>query len=174
MDERLDPLSGATTRSRIAVRELLRRIELVAPITQLSDLRELLEAEMVDDDRFRSLATFDPHRYCRRVLGEVSNVEIVLVGWESGQSTTIHHHEGSLCAYKILRGELVEEQYEKLEGPKRGEMVLKPGRVQAAGAADVHRMRNDGERAVSLHLYTPPVRLGETGNETGGERTEAW
>jgi cysteine dioxygenase len=118
---------------------------------------------MVDDLRFGVLAEFESEHYARRVLGEVSGVEIVVVGWGTGQQTTIHDHAGSLCAYKVLRGRLIEEKYEAVDGPRRADMELAPGWIQGCGMEQVHRLRNDGPPAVSLHLYTPPFDGGAKG-----------
>jgi len=150
----------AMPRQWAVVRELLRRIEEGGPVEGRWDLWERLQVEMADDRRFGELIQFDPERYARRVLGEVHGVELVLVGWLPGQNTPVHHHEGSLCAFKVLRGRLSEEQFDGLEGPRRGVRELVPGWVQSCGVDDVHRLVNRGDGpAASLHLYTPPLDL---------------
>ena len=151
---------AGSPRQWAVVRELLRRIEERGPVSSRWDLWACLQVEMADDRRFGEMVHFDREAYARRVLGEAEGVELVVVGWLPGQATPIHHHEGSLCAFKVLRGQLTEEQFDEVGGPRRGLRELAPGWVQACGADDVHRLANLAEApAASLHLYTPPLRL---------------
>ncbi|MEM1022816.1 MAG: cysteine dioxygenase family protein [Myxococcota bacterium] len=141
------------------VRELLRRIEEHGSLESRWDLWDLLQIDMVDERRFGSMVQYDEQKYTRRILGEARGVELVLVGWLPGQSTLIHDHDGSLCAFKVLKGRLREEQFDDPEGARRGYRELLPGWVQSCGLDEVHRLSNASDApAASLHLYTPPLR----------------
>lgn len=154
-----DVARDSCPREWAVVRELLRRIEDHGTVESRWDLWSLLDIDMVDERRFGSMVQYDPEHYARRILGEARGVELVLVGWLPGQSTGVHDHEGSLCAFKVLKGRLAEDQFDGLGGVLRGHRELAPGWVQSCGTDEVHRLRNDSDApAMSLHLYTPPLK----------------
>ncbi len=106
-------------------------------------------------------AEFDPTQRTRRVLYEDITISILLLGWLPGQSTDIHDHGGSLCAFRVLRGRAIESRYELNEQGlavevERDEYL--PGSVIGCDGTEIHSMRNDAAASdplVTLHLYQP-------------------
>jgi quercetin dioxygenase-like cupin family protein len=75
--------------------------------------------------------------------------EILMVCWEPGQQSSTHDHGPSESIVFVLQGSLKANP-----GGRRvaeGEMIIAPRGV-------VHQLVNDSSaRAVSLHLYSPPL-----------------
>jgi quercetin dioxygenase-like cupin family protein len=77
--------------------------------------------------------------------------DVLLVCWEPGQKSSYHNHDISESVVIVLQGELIfcgsdHERCVSVNG-----IVITPRYVY-------HQIRNDGpERAVTLHIYTPPL-----------------
>lgn len=114
-------------------------------------LAGVLQGEF-DWDSFLGWAQFSPDRYFRRLLTRQENFEVRLLCWLPGQSSALHSHGASHCAFRVIAGEATEL---RLQG---GDRVLKPGDVGQALPADVHQIANLGEKPlVTLHIYAPPL-----------------
>ena len=86
---------------------------------------------------------------------------MVAITWRTGQSTPIHDHTGSDCAFLIVEGTSTETIYELndegLAFSTEGRSYA-PGEVCAAEEPDIHRISNDTDsNLINLHVYTPPL-----------------
>lgn len=107
---------------------------------------------LVDGDVLLSRARFDAERYTRVLLHRDERVEIRLLCWEPGQSSALHDHGASSCAFRVLTGEATEHRI------GRPDRVLRAGDVAHAAPGDVHQIANVGpEPLVTLHVYAPPL-----------------
>jgi cysteine dioxygenase len=80
--------------------------------------------------------------------------DVLLVGWEPGQSSSYHDHGHSESVVLVMEGRITAES----EG---GERVYGPSSLVVTPRSAHHRMRNDGPgRAVTLHVYAPPMQGG--------------
>ncbi len=114
-------------------------------------LAGVLQGEF-DWDSSLGWAQFTPDRYFRRLLTRQENFEIRLLCWLPGQSSALHSHGASHCAFRVIAGEATEL---RLQG---GDRVLKPGDIGRALPADIHQIANLGEKPlVTLHIYAPPL-----------------
>jgi predicted metal-dependent enzyme (double-stranded beta helix superfamily) len=93
--------------------------------------------------------------YVRLELDE--HVEAWLICWSPGHDTGFHDHDRSLGAVGVARGRVREETL-----VLGGEPVVREigaGGVFSFDATDIHRVLHlGGEPAVTLHLYSPPLR----------------
>lgn len=110
-------------------------------------------------------AEFDPSQRTRRVLHQDNNISVLLLGWLPGQTTEIHDHGGSRCAFRVLRGTATESRYELdahgLAVEVESDEFL-PGSVIGCDGAEIHSMRNDraaSEPLVTLHIYKPAPEM---------------
>ena len=88
--------------------------------------------------------------------------------WRSGQRSPIHDHAGSSCGVRVLRGTLTETLFEFApNGHVKATFSrdLPEGAVCGSEDADMHQVSNlqagDAD-LVTLHVYTPPLRLMHT------------
>ncbi len=95
--------------------------------------------------------------------------EVMLIAWESGQVTPIHDHRGVLGGMAVLSGALAEERFTTPNNvPKLADDRVRPeGDLSEIGPTVLHRLVPDDRRAVSLHIYRPPLRTMGIWDERG-------
>ena len=102
---------------------------------------------------------FDRDQYQRHPILLWEDWEVMLIAWEAGQVTPIHDHRGVLGGMAILSGTLLEERFTTPEGrPALSDSRARPaGDLSETGPTVLHRLL-PRSRAVSLHVYRPPLR----------------
>ncbi|CBY34150.1 unnamed protein product [Oikopleura dioica] len=118
-----------------------------------------------DCSLFEEKAEFDDFGYKRILIEENEKFNLVLMCWPEGSATSIHDHTGSECIMKCLAGKIRETRYkwpvkkrQSLE--KICEEDLKKNEVSGINDEEgLHLIENPStaERAISLHLYYPPL-----------------
>ena len=118
--------------------------------------------EALDLQALAARATFSDRSYTRTVLHRTPEWEVLLVGWLPGQRTPRHGHGESFGATCVLEGALTEVEYRLAPG---GQVLKSERRKHVAGSVfheqphTIHRVEHAGRvRAVSLHLYAPPLQ----------------
>jgi len=111
-------------------------------------------------ERYLDRVRFDPARYVRHPILFWDHWEVMLIAWESGQITPIHDHRGVLGGMAILSGSLEEERFTTPRlVPELADTRLRPeGDLSETGPTVLHRLITRSPRAVSLHIYRPPLR----------------
>jgi hypothetical protein len=107
-----------------------------------------------------ALAALDPS-----LRPELEAAQVWLLSWLPGQGTPLHDHGASAGAFAVARGTLTERVVAgRRTGPPRQSVAdLTAGRVRHFGPHHVHQVVNTAaEAAVSVHVYTPPLRLMNT------------
>ncbi|ORY00568.1 hypothetical protein K493DRAFT_347815 [Basidiobolus meristosporus CBS 931.73] len=127
-------------------------------------------------------AHFDKYKYTRNLVDNGNGqYNLLVLCWGEGQQSPIHDHAGSHCIVKMLDGKLTESQYhwpEELDESKlhRDSHNSKPMSLRKKSVCErdevtyisdtigLHRVSNDSpvKKAVSLHLYTPPIKVCNT------------
>jgi cysteine dioxygenase len=96
---------------------------------------------------------------------------VQLVGWLPGQRTATHGHGESYGATCVLEGTLIEVEYRLAPGGqvlKSERRKHRPGSVFHEQPHTIHHVEHTGRvRAVSLHLYAPPLERMELYDSTG-------
>jgi cysteine dioxygenase len=111
-------------------------------------------------ERYLDRVRFDVARYVRHPVLFWDDWEVMLIAWESGQVTPIHDHRGVLGGMAILSGSLEEERFTTpLLAPELADCRVRPeGDLSDTGPTVLHRLTTKSPRAVSLHIYRPPLR----------------
>jgi cysteine dioxygenase len=108
-----------------------------------------------------SRARFSDRAYTRTMIHRTAGLEVMVAGWLPGQRTATHGHGESFGLTCVLEGTLTEVEYrlapggqvKKAERRKHG-----PGGVFHEQPDTIHHVEHAGRvRAVSLHLYAPPL-----------------
>lgn len=111
---------------------------------------------------------WDEKRYTRNLIFRSEVFEVVLICWNEGQQSPIHDSSGSDCFMGILQGSAEETHYhidrvkeDPTECPelRKGETThLHEGEVSyISDDIALHRIRPMNGRAVTLHVYSPPI-----------------
>ena len=80
-----------------------------------------------------------------------------LICWMNDHDTGFHDHDGSAGAVAVINGAVLEERL-TIEARPRSR-PFGAGDVFQFQPADIHRVRHAGsEPAVTLHVYSPPLR----------------
>lgn len=121
----------------------------------------LLEPISVTAAAASAWTRFDERFYTRTSVFRSASAELLVMGWLGGQMSPLHNHRGSICALRVLAGEGLEVNYERLNIG-----LLSPcsvsrqgvGFISASADADVHQVGNVKESPlVTVHLYSPPL-----------------
>ncbi|CAM3487285.1 cysteine dioxygenase family protein [Kibdelosporangium persicum] len=128
----------------------------VLPVGQL---REIVERIANSPEHWRPQVHFDlTNRYCTRLHREEDH-EVWLICWDIGQDTLLHDHGGSVGAFAVAKGSLVED-YGTTTHPQLRTRRHNAGTSVAFGADYLHNLVNVGmEPTVSIHAYSPPLKV---------------
>ncbi|HEY2636797.1 MAG TPA: cysteine dioxygenase family protein [Solirubrobacteraceae bacterium] len=122
-----------------------------------AELRELVTRLAADPARWRPLARPEAtERHFERLLHD-ERVEVWVISWADGSDTGFHDHDTSHGAVGVAAGTVREETLTLGGDPAVREVTA--GSVFSFDATDIHRVLHIGdEAAVTLHLYSPPLR----------------
>ena len=96
---------------------------------------------------------FDTANYVRSLVTRSGHWELRLLCWRPGQSSSLHGHGRSACAFRVLRGSATET----ILGARDRRWA--PGDVVAeVGTGLVHQVGNhDSDALLTLHAYSPAL-----------------
>ena len=123
----------------------------------------IIRALNIQSKDFECFASWSNKSYTRNCIVDNDNFELILLCWESGQTTPIHDHGGEECWVKIIEGEFKETIY-KLDDSNQ----LNTFKTSISNEGDMsymvdfmgyHSLENRSDkRSMSLHLYAKPIR----------------
>ena len=149
--------------------DTLAQTDLPARIPTLADLLGFARAVAADPSLVGQLELHPTERSWLRIEGPEGS-EAWIIGWPPGSETGWHDHGGSSGAFVTASGALSElslgvpiptdgwRSLELAEGVDR-QRDLPEGKGRSFGAHHVHQVINpsDGQHAVSVHCYYPPL-----------------
>ncbi|KAJ1823107.1 hypothetical protein LPJ56_000443 [Coemansia sp. RSA 2599] len=124
-------------------------------------------------------------RYTRNLVDDGNGkYNLLILVWGENQSSPIHDHAGSHCMMKLLAGELNEDLFAWPKQAESGATELNLKRTAALKTNSVaymhdniglHRIANTSstQKAVSLHLYSPPYQMCKSFNEKTGASVQS-
>lgn len=120
----------------------------LAPATLAHALRGAL-----DIDDVAPFVKFDSANYVRNLVTKNDRWELRLLCWRPGQSTTVHGHGTSACAFRIIRGSATETVLGERD------RTWAPGAVvEESSSMLIHQVSNrQSDALVTLHAYSPPL-----------------
>jgi uncharacterized NAD(P)/FAD-binding protein YdhS/quercetin dioxygenase-like cupin family protein len=121
-----------------------------------------LAAAPITFDDVRGFVRFDDESYVRALICSNDRLELRLHCWRPGQSSSLHGHGASACAFKILRGTATET----VLGDR--DRVWAPGSVVVENAPRLHQVMNAGrDPLLTLHAYSPPLPVDAPSSRRG-------
>ena len=116
-------------------------------------------------------ARFSDREYTRIRIHRAPGWELLVVGWLPGQRTGAHGHGESHGLTCVLEGTLVEVEYGLGPGGQVRKLARRKhpaGGVFRERPETIHTVEHAGHaRAISLHLYAPPLDRMEVYGSTG-------
>jgi uncharacterized NAD(P)/FAD-binding protein YdhS len=114
-------------------------------------LADALAAPITFDD-VRGFVSFGDQDYVRALIYRNDELELRLHCWRPGQSSSLHGHGASACAFKIIRGTATET----VLGDR--DRVWAPGGIVVEDQPRLHQVMNTGsDPLLTLHAYSPPL-----------------
>ncbi|HZJ54488.1 MAG TPA: cysteine dioxygenase family protein [Myxococcaceae bacterium] len=118
--------------------------------------------DALEVEELATRASFSDQGYTRTILHRSPFWEVLLVGWLRGQRTARHGHGESFGVTCVLEGSLIEVEYRLAPGGQVAKVERRkhgPGSVFHEEPHTIHHVAHTGRaRAVSLHLYAPPLQ----------------
>jgi Cysteine dioxygenase type I len=120
-------------------------------------------------ERYLDRVRFSHDRYMRHPILLWDDWEVMLIAWESGHTTPIHDHRGVMGGMAVLSGTLAEERFTTPhDRPELFDNRARPeGDLSDIGPTVLHRLAPTSARAISLHVYRPPLRTMGIWDATG-------
>jgi uncharacterized NAD(P)/FAD-binding protein YdhS/quercetin dioxygenase-like cupin family protein len=116
-------------------------------------LAEALDVPITFDD-VRAFVRFDGDNYVRTKIYNDGQVELRLLSWRPGQSTSLHGHGDSACAFRVIRGAATETVLGERD------RIWPPGSVVLEDRPRVHQVLNaENDALLTLHAYCPPLPI---------------
>jgi len=102
---------------------------------------------------------------------DLAGAQVWLLSWLPSQGTPLHDHAASAGAFAVVRGTLTERVVSAgSSGVRESTTGLTGGRLRHFGPHYVHQVTNQhAEPAVSVHVYTPGLRLMNTYRVADGD-----
>lgn len=132
---------------------------------------------------WKKFAKFDQHRYTRNLVDAGNGkFNLMVLCWNESQGSSIHSHANAHCFMKVLDGNVQEQLYDwPTDSDGEKEMNLRRTNIydrnQVAYICDelgLHRVENPSnvDKAVTLHLYSPPFEECDTFDEKTGHKNK--
>lgn len=133
---------------------------------------------------WRKFAKFDQHRYTRNLVDEGNGrFNLMILCWNEAQGSSIHSHANSHCFLKVIDG-AVEEELFQWPTDSESEHAMTPVQIGTVKRNEVkymcdelglHRVSNPShtDKAVTLHLYSPPFNECTIFDERTGHQQKA-
>jgi hypothetical protein len=103
-----------------------------------------------------------------RLVFESDYIDVWVLSWLPGQETGFHDHDISEVGICVAEG-AIREHHMHVHQPDSSH-VLRPGRPQEGPFGYIHRVEHfEGEPAVSVHSYSPPLAWVGQYRESGGQ-----
>jgi len=99
------------------------------------------------------------NKYVRTAIYKDDHIEVVVICFSPGQTSTVHDHQGSNCAIRVVRGKMLEQLFK--DNGTDIEFVsnhyLRQGDVSGLDGVAIHQISNmSKEGTVLLNFYSPP------------------
>jgi hypothetical protein len=129
-----------------------------APEYSPIELRAMVDKIVAEPSEWSNSVRFDlTERFYSRLRFDAA-VEVWLICWDIGQDTLLHDHGGSVGAFTVARGSLLED-YGAVHRTGLATRRHTAGDTVGFGQDYLHNLVNvSTEPTVSIHAYSPPLR----------------
>jgi cysteine dioxygenase len=149
----------------LPVEALFRYLDGLTGRAPLAELTARLAEYEIDCDDVADFIQFSERGYARNLIRAGDWYQALALCWKNGQRSPIHDHAGSSCGIRVLRGTLTETLFDFAPNrhiKARFSREALAGSVLGSEDMDIHQVSNlqagDAD-LVTLHVYTPPLRV---------------
>ena len=100
--------------------------------------------------------------YTRVPIYRDDEIEIVVICFAAGQTSSVHHHQGSNCVIRVVRGKVLECLFKHVGKTLQLDYhhYLHPGEISGLDGEQIHQLSNvDPAGTVLLNFYSPPFKV---------------
>ena len=148
---------------KLSLAEVISVLQDRAGVIDPAGMHAILERLIVSPDELTLHALFSERRYARNLVHKTDRFEIMIMGWNSGQRSSIHDHAGALGGLKVLHGELTESLFEKAPNGMIKSLSSVDYSVGAMRVEETHlihqisNLQGENRQSISVHIYVPPL-----------------
>ena len=105
---------------------------------------------------------FSAEPYTRIPIHRDEQIEIVVVCFASGQTSSVHDHRGSNCVIRVVRGKVLECLFSRIGETLHMDFhhYLHSGQISGLDGQQIHQLSNlDPQGTVLLNFYSPPFKI---------------
>ncbi len=160
----------------LTIDQFVQELQTIPDLTP-NKVSDFLKENRVEPDTLQPYIFFSPVKYTRNLIFKNDLFEMLALGWETGQVSTVHDHHNQHGWVTVMSGRLKAQNYRILERDRQartckleptGSCVATPGDTATVDEdANVHQILNLkewNESAVSLHIYSKPYSTCEVYN----------
>lgn len=147
---------------------LTRFIEYLSKLPQTEftaeNIFQLMQKVTIDEKEITKCLNFSSESYARNLFYKDSRFEVLIMCWGKDQKSPIHDHFESFSVEKIFSGKIINTNYQLLD-PQTDEIketdsqTLDIGEVIFSNPGAIHKIEPANDLpAVSIHLYSPPLK----------------
>ena len=135
----------------------------------ISGVLQYLTASPVDPESLSPYLFWNTQHYTRNLVDKTDLYELLAICWEPGMRSSIHNHKGQNCWMAAPIGRLAVQNYRVISEDLATQCceIVPTNVVEITTATpvavdplnpvhDVRNLREWGQRAVSLHVYSRP------------------
>ena len=105
---------------------------------------------------------FAAEPYTRIPIHRDEHIEIVVICFAAGQTSSVHDHQGANCVIRVVSGKVLECLFQRA-----GETLhmdshhyLQTGEISGLDGQQIHQLSNlDPAGTVLLNFYSPPFKM---------------
>lgn len=148
------------------LRPVLDYLEALTGRANLEVLQGLLTSSEVQVSDLKTWCRFSDDHYERNKVASGEWFDFYVMCWKPGQSSAIHDHRESSCAFRILKGAATEIGYKLVSDVDRtaapsGSRKYELGEICSAQDGEIHKILNESgtDELITLHIYSPPLKM---------------
>jgi cysteine dioxygenase len=105
---------------------------------------------------------FSTEPYTRIPIHRDEQMEIVVICFASGQTSSVHDHQGSNCVIRVVSGKVLECLFSRIGETLHMDFhhYLHAGEISGLDGQQIHQLSNlDPAGTVLINFYSPPFKM---------------
>lgn len=105
---------------------------------------------------------FAAEPYTRIPIYRDEQIEIVVICFAAGQTSSVHDHQGSNCVIRVVSGKVMECLFHRIGETLHmdSHQYLHTGEISGLDGQQIHQLSNlDPAGTVLLNFYSPPFKI---------------
>lgn len=105
---------------------------------------------------------YSADHYTRTTLFKDDHIEIVVICFLPGQTSSVHDHKGSNCVVRMIKGKMLETLFAQEENGDYSVSsyhYLTTGDISGLDGTQIHQLANvSSDGSILLNFYSPPFK----------------